>query len=65
MHQMQLKRILRDAEVAACISPIVQKHHLSEEETKKALVEAHIPRAANVARISSALNPFQSQSGRE
>ncbi|HEY2711665.1 MAG TPA: hypothetical protein VGI60_04055 [Chthoniobacterales bacterium] len=58
MHHTQFKRILRDAEVAVCISPIVQKHHLSEEETKSALVELHVPRAANIARISSALNPF-------
>ena len=57
MHPIQFKQILRDAEVAACISPIVQKHHLSEEETKNALVELHVPRAATIARISSALNP--------
>ena len=57
MHPIQFKQILRDAEVAVCISPIVQKHHLSEEETKNALVELHVPRAATIARISSALNP--------
>jgi hypothetical protein len=62
MHHAQFKRILRDAEVAFRISSIVQKHHLSEEETKKALVELHVPRAANVARISCALNAFPSQS---
>jgi hypothetical protein len=58
MHHTQFKRILRDAEVALCISPIVQKHRLSEEATKNALVELHVPRAANVARITSTLNPF-------
>ena len=58
MHLIQFDQIVRDAEVARCISPIVQKHHLSEEETRKALVELHVPRAANVARISAALNPF-------
>jgi len=57
MHPIQFKQILRDSEIAVCISPIVQKHHLSEEETKNALVELHVPRAATIARISSALNP--------
>jgi hypothetical protein len=58
MHRTQFKEILRDVEVAVCICPVVQKHHLSEEETKKALVELRVPRAANIARISCALNFF-------
>jgi len=51
MHRMELGQILRDAEVASAISVIVRKHHLTEEDTEKALLELHIPRAANVARI--------------
>jgi hypothetical protein len=58
MQPLQVKQILRDSEIAVCISPIVQKHHLSEEETKNALVGLHIPRAASIAQMSSALSRF-------
>jgi len=51
MHQVEFRQILRDAEVANAISPIVHRHRLSEGETEKALLELHVPRAANVARI--------------
>jgi len=51
MHQTEFRQILRDAEVANAISRIVHRHHLTEKETAKALLELHIPRAANVARI--------------
>ena len=51
MHQTEFRQILRDAEVANAISPIVHRHHLTEKETEKALLELHLPRAANVARI--------------
>jgi hypothetical protein len=51
MHWIELEQILRDAEVANAISPIVRRHHLTERDTEKALLELHIPRAANVARI--------------
>ena len=51
MHQTEFRQILRDAEMANAISPIVHRHRLSEKETEKALLELHIPRAANVARI--------------
>jgi hypothetical protein len=51
MHQTEFRQILRDAEVANAIFPIVHRNHLTEEETEKALVKLHIPRAANVARI--------------
>jgi hypothetical protein len=37
--------------VAYAISPIVHRHRLTEEDTEKALLGLHIPRAANVARI--------------
>ena len=42
---------MRDAEVADAILPVVSEHHLTE----KALLKLHIPRAANIARISVAL----------
>jgi hypothetical protein len=44
--------ILRDAEVANSIAPILRKHGLTEEETTKALLRLRVPRAANVARIA-------------
>ena len=40
MHLIQFDQIVRDAEVARYISPIVQKHHLSEEETSELRREA-------------------------
>jgi hypothetical protein len=55
MHFAQFEKIIRDAEVAACIAPVVWKHGLSEEETTTALLELRLPRAANIARICCSL----------
>jgi hypothetical protein len=55
MHLIEFHQIIRDAEIANAISPVVRRHRLTEGETEKALLELHIPRAANVARISVAL----------
>jgi hypothetical protein len=55
MHLITLREILRDADVAHAISPVVREHSLSENQTEQALIELHVPRAANVARISLAL----------
>ncbi|HVH91085.1 MAG TPA: hypothetical protein VM783_06850 [Candidatus Acidoferrum sp.] len=55
MHSIEFRQIVRDAEIAYAISPIVRKHHLTAEETEKFLVELRIPRAANVARITHRL----------
>jgi len=55
MHRIELRQILRDAEIAYVISPVVRKHRLTAEETKKFLLELHIPRAANVAGITHRL----------
>jgi hypothetical protein len=49
------RQIVRDAEIAYAISPVVRKHRLSAEETEKFLVELRIPRAANVAQITHRL----------
>jgi hypothetical protein len=55
MHQIEFHQIVRDAEIANAILPVVRRHHLSEADTEKALTELHIPRAANIARISVSL----------
>jgi hypothetical protein len=55
MHLITLREILRDADVAHAISSIVREHRLSEDQTEQALIELHVPRAANVARISLSL----------
>jgi hypothetical protein len=55
MHRIELYQILRDAETAYVISPVVRRHRPSEEKTKKFLLELHIPRAANVAGITHRL----------
>jgi hypothetical protein len=51
MHLIQFRQIIRDAEIAYAISPVVRRHRLSAEETEKFLLELRIPRAANVAQI--------------
>jgi hypothetical protein len=55
MHRTELRQILRDAEVAYAISPIVRRHHLTQEDTEKSLLALHLPRAANVAGITHRL----------
>ena len=55
MHRIELRQILRDAEIAYAISPVVRRHCLTEEETEKFLVELRIPRATNVAGIAHRL----------
>ena len=55
MHLLQFRQIIRDAEIAYAISPVVRRHRLTEEETEKFLVELRIPRAANVAQITRRL----------
>jgi len=55
MHLIQFRQIVRDAEIACAISPVVRRHRLSAEETEKFLLELRIPRAANVAQITHRL----------
>jgi hypothetical protein len=55
MHHIQFQEIMRDAEIASAILPVVRKHHLTEANTEKALLKLNIPRAANIARISIAV----------
>ena len=59
MHLKKLHEILRDADVANAISPVVRGHRLSEEQTERALTELHVPRAANVAGITHRAFPMQ------
>ena len=53
MHQIQFREIMRDAEVAYAIHPIVRKYLLTAEDTTKALIACGVPRAANVAQITT------------
>ena len=55
MHLIQFREIIRDAEVAYAIHPIVRKYLLTVKDTTKALTLCGVPRAANVAQITSAL----------
>jgi hypothetical protein len=54
MHLIQFREMMRDAEVAYAIHPIVRKHLLTVEDTTKVLTACGVPRAAKVARITSA-----------
>ena len=59
MHRRVFNQIVRDAEIAYAISPVVRRHRLTEEETEKFLLELRIPRAANVAGLTHRLVVFQ------
>jgi hypothetical protein len=54
MHLIQFREMMRDAEVAYAIHPIVRKHLLTVKEMTKALIACGVPRAVNVAQITSA-----------
>ena len=56
MHLIQFREMMRDAEVAYAIHPIVRKYLLTVKDTTKALTACGVPRAANVAQIASALD---------
>jgi hypothetical protein len=53
MHLIQFREIMRDAEVAYAIHPIVHKYRLTTEDTTKALLACAVSRAANVAQITT------------
>ena len=55
MHLIQFREILRDAEVAYAIHPVVRKYLLGVKDTTEALIACGVPRAANVAQIASTL----------
>ena len=54
MHLIQFREIMRDAEVAYAIHPIVRKYLLTAKDTTKALVACGLPRASDVAQITTA-----------
>jgi hypothetical protein len=53
MHRIQFREIMRDAEVAHAIHPVVLKYLLNVEHTTKALLACGVSRAANVAQIAT------------
>jgi hypothetical protein len=53
MHRIQFREIIRDAEVAHVIRPVVLKYLLNVEDTIKALMTCGVPRAANIAQIAT------------
>lgn len=56
MHNIEFRQIMRDAEIAKAIFPVVLRHRLTQGATEKALRELAVPRAANIARISVSLS---------
>jgi hypothetical protein len=61
VHHIEFRQIVRDAEIAYAISPVVRRHRLNAEETEKFLLELRVPRAANVAGITHRLVVNSSQ----
>jgi hypothetical protein len=56
MHNIEFRQIMRDAEIANVIFPVVLRHRLTRAATEKALRELAVPRAANIARIGVSLS---------
>jgi hypothetical protein len=56
MHNIELRQIVRDAEIAYAILPVVRRHHLTKANTEKALLKLDVRRAPNIARISVSLS---------
>ena len=54
MHLIQFREVMRDAELAYAIHPVVRNYLLTAKDTTKALNACGVPRAANVAQITSA-----------
>jgi hypothetical protein len=54
MHLTQFREMMRDAEVAYAIHPVVRKYRLTIEDATKVLIACGVLRAANIARITSA-----------
>jgi len=52
MRANQFREILRDAELAHAIGPIIRKHRLSVAETGALLEKSGLARAENVAQIA-------------
>jgi nicotinate-nucleotide pyrophosphorylase len=52
MRANQFHEILRDAELANAIGPIIRKHRLSVAETAVLLEKSGLARAKNVAQIA-------------
>jgi hypothetical protein len=55
MHNIEFREIMRDAEIANTIFPVVRRHRLTQVATEEALRELAVPRAANIARICVSL----------
>ena len=47
---------MRDAEIARVILPVVRDRRLTEADIEEVLLKLQVPRAANIARISAALD---------
>jgi len=56
MHNIEFRQIMRDAEIANAIFPVVRQHRFTQAATEEALRELAVPRAANIARISVSLS---------
>jgi hypothetical protein len=59
VHLKQLNEILRDADVANAIFPVVRGRRMSEAQTERALTELDVPRAATIAGITHSAFPMQ------
>jgi len=57
MRASQFHEIMRDAELANAIGPIVRKHGLSIDQTAVLLQKAGVARAENVAQIAGSKLP--------
>ena len=49
MRRIHLNQILRDADVASAIQPVVAARKMTRDEVREALVTLNVPRAPHVA----------------
>ncbi len=54
MRHTRLGEIIRDANIACAIRPVVLQRHLTIAETRDALIALHVPRAAEIASLVTA-----------
>ena len=52
MRALQFDQIMRDAEVANAIWPVIVKYHLTMQKTAETLLTCGVPRASNVAAVA-------------
>jgi hypothetical protein len=60
MSHSRLAEVIRDADIACAIRPVVLERQLTRAETCDALIALHVPRAAQIASLVDSVTPATS-----